>query len=67
MKTKPTRSEVYMVRLSPSEAAALIALSEDKCTSGAAILRQGLKLLAMESGIGLDSNGAIIVTKQDAD
>ena len=57
MKTKPTRSEVYMVRLTPDEAAQLIRLADERCTSGAAILRQGLRLLAIESGIALDSNG----------
>jgi hypothetical protein len=56
-----------MVRLSPSEAEALIALADARCTSGAAILRQGLKLLAMESGILLDSNGSIATKERNQD
>lgn len=48
---KTPRSEVYMVRMTPAEADAMMTLAEHQCTSGAAILRQGLKRLIEESGI----------------
>ena len=52
MKTpKPVRSESYMLRISPAEAETLKAVAKHQCTSGAAILRLGLKRMAEEVGI----------------
>jgi len=51
LKTMQSRTELFAVRLTTEEAEMLLALAERHCSSGAAVVRQGIKQMAEQAGM----------------